>query len=240
MAKRSRVGADNAAIGYMRVSTVEQAEEGVSLEAQEVRIRAYCAMRGLDLVEIVIDPGVSAGKYTLEEREGGTKVLEAVAQGKASHVVALKLDRLFRNTIDCLTTVRMWDKAGVSLHLIDMGGASLDTSSAMGRMFLTMAAGFAEMERNLTAERTTAALSRKAEKGERIGELPYGKRLAEDGIHLEVHPEEMAVIAQARELQVGGLSQRAIVKELAQRGMVNRAGGAFNQTQVARMLRGVA
>lgn len=239
MAKRSKVVADNTAIGYVRVSTAEQAEEGVSLDAQEARIRAYCTMRDLELIELVTDPGVSAGKYTLEQREGGAKLLGAVTQGKVTHVVALKLDRLFRNTIDCLTTVQAWDKAGVSLHLIDMGGASLDTSSAMGRMFLTMAAGFAEMEKNLTAERTTAALSRKAEKNERTGELPYGKRLSADEIHLEDNPEEQAVIAKVRKLQKAGLSQRAIVKELAQMGMVNRAGGAFNQTQVARIQKGL-
>lgn len=177
------VAAGNTAVGYVRVSTQEQAAEGISLDAQEARIRAYCTMRRLDLVDVVVD-------------------------------------------------------AGVSLHLIDMGGASLDTSSAMGRMFLTMAAGFAEMERNLTAERTAAALSRKAEKGERIGELPYGKMLAPDGVHLLDHPAEQAVIATVRELRRAGLSTRCIAAELNHRGLTNRAGGAFQHTQVCRILAG--
>lgn len=116
------VAAGNTAVGYVRVSTQKQAAEGISLDAQEARIRAYCTMRRLDLVDVVVDAGVSAGKYTLDERNGGSRVLTAVSQGQACHVVALKLDRLFRNTIDCLTTVQAWDKAGVSLHLIDMGG----------------------------------------------------------------------------------------------------------------------
>ncbi len=235
MARRT-VAASNAAIGYVRVSTQEQATEGVSLDAQEARIRAYCTLRGLALVDVVIDAGVSAGKYTLEEREGGARVLAAIRQGTARHVIAMKLDRLFRNTIDCLTTVQMWDKAGVSLHLIDMAGASLDTSGAVGRMFLTMAAGFAEMERNLTAERTTAALGRKAEKGERTGEVPYGKMLEADGVHVSDNPPEQAVIATVRGLRTAGCSIRGIAAELTRRGMTNRAGGVFNHTQVARML----
>ncbi len=156
--------------------------------------------------------------------------------GRVRHVVALKLDRLFRNTIDCLTTVQAWDKAAVSVHLIDMGGASLDTSSAMGRMFLTMAAGFAEMERNLTAERTTAALPRKAEKGERTGEVPYGKMLEADGVHVIDNPPEQDVIATVRGLRTAGCSIRGIAAELTRRGMTNRAGGVFNHTQVVRML----
>lgn len=108
----------------------------------------------------------------------------------------------------------------------------------MGRMFLTMAAAFAEMERNLIAERTAAALSRKAEKGERIGELPYGKMLAPDGVHLLDHPAEQAVIATVRELRRAGLSTRCIAAELNHRGLTNRAGGAFQHTQVCRILAG--
>lgn len=110
----------------------------------------------------------------------------------------------------------------------------------MGRMFLTMAAGFAEMKRNLTAERTTAAMARKAEKGERTGEVPYGKRLSSDDIHLIDHPAEQAVIARVRALRADGLSLRAIAAELNCRGMTNRAGGTFNHTQVVRMLEAVA
>lgn len=224
------------ALGYSRVSTQEQAEHGVSLDAQETRIRAYCTMRGLDLVEVIVDPAVSAGKYTLAERDGGARLLALIKTGQVRHVVALKLDRIFRDAEDALHHTKAWDKAGVSLHLLDMGGASIDTASAMGRMFLTMMAGFAEMERNLIAERTALALARKKEKHERVGMLPYGKRLAPDGVHLVDHPAEQAVIATVRALRAEGLSLRAIAHELNRRGFTNRAGGRFIFPQVARML----
>jgi site-specific DNA recombinase len=233
---QDKAGSLNRAVGYVRVSTQEQAEQGISLDAQEARIRAYATMRGLELVDVIVDPGVSAGKYTLEQREGGKRVLAAVRSRTVRHVIALKLDRLFRNTIDCLTTVQAWDKAGVSCHLIDMGGASIDTASAMGRMFLTMAAGFAEMERNLTAERTTAALSRKREKGERVGQVGYGWQVAPDGVYLIEHAPEQAVIATVRELRASGLSFRSIAGELNRLSLVNRAGGRFLHTQIVRIL----
>lgn len=97
-------------VGYVRVSTDEQANEGVSLAMQEARIRAYCEMRGLELVAIVADAGVSAYK-PLAEREGGRRVLAMIKSRKAGAIVGLKLDRLFRNCADCLNVVERWDRA---------------------------------------------------------------------------------------------------------------------------------
>ena len=148
------------AVCYIRVSTQEQANTGVSLAPQEERLRAYCTMQGLEVAAVVREEGVSGSK-PLGSRPGGAEVLRMVARREVSHVVALKLDRLFRNAADALAQTEAWDKAGVGLHLVDMGGQSLNTSSAMGRMMLTMMAGFAEFERALIAERTASALAHK-------------------------------------------------------------------------------
>jgi len=91
--KTNRSSKLSKSIGYTRVSTNEQAEEGISLEAQQERLHAYCILRGLELVQIVSDPGVSAGK-PLVKREGGNYLLEQLAMGTVQHVIALKLDRL--------------------------------------------------------------------------------------------------------------------------------------------------
>jgi site-specific DNA recombinase len=229
-----------AAIGYVRVSTQEQANHGISLEAQEARLRAYATLRGLELSAVVIDAGVSAGKV-LEARDGGKRLLAAMKARTVRHVIALKLDRLFRNTIDCLSTVQAWEKAGVSLHLVDMGGTSLDTASALGRMFLTMAAGFAEMERNLTAERTAFALARKREKGEKTGgSVPFGYTAAPgpDGKpRLRPQPQEQEALALMRRLHAQGYSLRAIIAELERRGIANTDGRRWHAKSIARMLR---
>ena len=125
------------AVLYLRVSTQEQATEGISLETQEAKLRAYCALRGLTIVKVIIEAGVSAGK-PLDEREGGHELLTLVRRREVAHVVSYKLDRLFRDCADCLTVTAAWDKHGVSLHLVDLGGQTLDTSTAMGRFFLTV------------------------------------------------------------------------------------------------------
>jgi DNA invertase Pin-like site-specific DNA recombinase len=151
------------AVGYVRVSTDDQADSGLSLEHQEARIRAYATVNGLELIAIVRDEGISAGK-PLAFRKGGAAVLAMLTTGPARHLIALKLDRVFRNAADALNQAELWDKAGVGLHLIDMGGQSVNTRSAMGRMFFTMAAGFAELERGLIAERTASAMKVKKER----------------------------------------------------------------------------
>ena len=69
------------AVLYIRVSTDEQARHGVSLDAQEERLRAYCTMRELPIVGVIRDEGVSAFKH-LDRRPGGAELLQAIAQGK--------------------------------------------------------------------------------------------------------------------------------------------------------------
>ena len=217
------------ALGYIRVSTEDQAQEGVSLAAQRERIVAYCSMAGLELVELHADNGISAGK-PLHTRNGGQRLLAALEAGEAEHVIALKLDRLFRDTVDCLQTVQEWDRCGVSLHLIDMGGQTLNTGSAMGRFFLTMAAGFAEMERNLTGERTTAALAWKKAQGQKYAPTPYGYREAEG--KLLPNDEELAVVARIKNLRGEGVSYHKIADALNLEGVPSKRGGKWYASTV--------
>lgn len=234
-AKQDSESNDKLAVAYTRVSTEEQATEGVSLEAQEAALRAYCTMRGLTLVELVTDAGVSAGK-PLASRDGGRRVLDLVKRGEVGSVVAWKLDRLFRDCADCLTVTGRWDKAGVALHLVDMGGQAIDTSTAMGRFFLTVMAGAAEMERNLVRERTSAGMAHKKAKGERVGTVPYGYRLASNGVILEVAQKEQEVITRVKALRAEGLTLQAITDRLNADDTPAR-GKRWHLTTVARLLK---
>lgn len=226
---------NNAAVLYCRVSTQGQANDGLSLEMQRERLHAYATLRGLDVVECVIEPAVS-GSVPLTDRPNGRRVAELVSDGIVGHVVAWKLDRLFRDAADALVTTREWDRAGVALHLADMGGSSIDTSGAMGRMFLTMMAGFAEMERSLITERCAAGRRRKAEKGGYIGgEAPFGWTLTETGT-LEANPSEQRVIGAAADLQGSGMSLRAIGAALSRRGLLPRGGSKWHPQTVKRVL----
>jgi site-specific DNA recombinase len=212
------------AIGYIRVSTDQQAEEGVSLDAQRERLEAYAAMQGLELVETIQDAGIS-GTVPLADREGGASVLAALIEHKASHVIALKLDRLFRDAADALNQTRQWDKDKIALHLIDVGGQAINTSSAMGRMFLTMMAGFAELERNLISERTATALAHKKGRGEVYNHLPLGYE-DQDGKLVPIN-EELLIVSEIKYMRGGGLSLHKIAADLNGRGIIGKRGGKF-------------
>lgn len=211
-------------VGYVRVSTAEQAAEGVSLDAQAERIKAYCAMAGLQLVALVREEGVS-GTVPLTDRKGGGELVREMVRNKARHVVALKLDRLFRDAADALNQTKAWDKAEVALHLIDVGGQTINTSTAMGRMFLTMMAGFAELERNLIAERTTAALAHKKAKRMVYAPTPLGfDRVGEE---LVINGEERAIVLRIKTARAEGKALNAIAAELNADGVPTKRGGKW-------------
>jgi DNA invertase Pin-like site-specific DNA recombinase len=226
-----------AAICYIRVSTDEQATAGHSLEAQEAACRAYCALRGFTVSAVVVDAGVSGGT-PLASRPGGSQALTELAKRNGPrHVVCVKLDRAFRSAADCLAVTGEWDRRGVSLHLTDLGGQAVDTSSAMGRFMLTVLAGAAELERNLIGERTSSAMqTMKAQGLYTGGRVRYGYAVAADGVTLTECPTEQATIAEARALSARGLSQRAIAAELAERGMLTRNGLPFRHNAIPALL----
>src|SRR5262250_2430043 len=124
----------NDAIGYVRVSSEEQADSGLGLEAQRQRIAAYCAMKGLHLAEVFEDPGVSAGK-PLASRPAGSRLLAAARKGKAVVVVA-KLDRLFRSVADAANVIDDFDRRGIQLVAI---AENFDMTSPYGRAMAQMA-----------------------------------------------------------------------------------------------------
>jgi len=227
------------AIAYCRVSTTEQATEGVSLEMQETRIRAYAAMQGLELVAVVREEGVSASK-PLASRPGGADLFRLISEHAAAHVIALKLDRLFRDTADALTVSRQWDEAGLALHLVDMGGQTINTASAMGRMFLTMTAAFAELERNLISERTAAAMRHKREKGEVVSRAPRGFRISGTELVADSTSDGLEMYRRARELRDAGHTYKRIAARLTAEGFKPRrrgAGAAIGASTVHSMLR---
>ncbi|HMF12333.1 MAG TPA: recombinase family protein [Gemmataceae bacterium] len=104
------------ALGYIRVSSEEQADSGLGLEAQRQRIAAYCAMKGLLLAEVFEDPGISGGK-PLATRPAGSQLLAVAKKSKAIVVVA-KLDRLFRSVADAASVIAEFDKKGIPLVAI--------------------------------------------------------------------------------------------------------------------------
>ena len=220
------------AIGYVRCSTQEQVDSGLGLEVQAEQIRAYCTMRKLILPEIITDAGVSGGK-SLAKRDGGQRLLAAIRNRKAKGVVMLKLDRMFRNAGDCLTTVEQWERQGVALHVVDLGGNAIDTTTAAGRFMLVVLAGAAEMERNLTRERTRSAMAVKKANGQRVGAIPYGFDLDLDDTTLIQNENEQAVIRDMQAMRSSGRPLVKIAEALTKRGVPTKTGKSKRWTHQA-------
>ena len=215
------------AIGYIRVSTEEQAAHGISMDAQRAKIEAYALTKDLELVGIIEDAGKSAKDL---RRPGVQQVLDMARHKAVDAVIIVKLDRMFRSTVDALTTAKDFDRRGVALHSIS---ESLDTQSAMGKFFFTLTAALAEMERGLIGERTRAALSRKRDKGEKTGgDVPYGFD-ALDG-KLVGNPGEQLTKDLIAQLRKSGLSFQKVADALNADGIPAKRGGVWTPMQVSR------
>lgn len=221
------------ALGYLRVSTEQQSQEGVSLAAQEERIRAYANANGFELVGILRDEAVS-GSVPLAERPAGCELVRLLAKGAASVVVAWNLDRLFRDTIDALEQTRLWDRKGIAVHLVAEGGKAVDISSPDGRCMLTLKAAFAEREREKIRERTRFALRHLKANGFAYCRTPFG--FNREGDRLVVNAEEQETLARIRALVASGESLRGIARRLNAEGTPAKRGGVWYGRTVAKSL----
>lgn len=223
-------------IGYARVSTEEQAREGISLESQQQKIKAYCELYGHELVEIIVDAGQSAKNV---QRDGMQKLINLTAKKVCVQgIVVYKLDRLFRNVEEALSYTRQWDRKGIALHSVN---EQLDTRSAMGRFFFTIMASIAELERNVIGERTADALKYKREKGEKTGgDVPFGyDEKIRDGVKvLFPNKKEQQTLQYARTLRAKGMSLRSIAKQLQDSKVRTKQGHTtWTAMQVSRLLK---
>ena len=192
------------AVGYVRVSTEEQAREGLSLDAQEEKIRAYCTAKGWRLVRIYRDEGFSGKDLN---RPGLQSLIQDLRNNGIEAVVVAKLDRLTRSVRDLGYLIDdLFD--GVALASVE---ESLDTTTAGGRFVLNILGAVAQWERETIAERTRNTLRFKRERGEWVGRIPYGFKIGPDGRLVE-DPEEIKNIQQMKRLRRRGRSYREIAE----------------------------
>lgn len=220
----------NKAVAYLRVSTDRQE---MSIEDQEQKARIYCSLHDLELVAVLAESDVS-GKTRLYDRPQGKKIKDFLSCG-CSHVVSLKLDRLFRNAADALTVSEEWLQRGVRLHIVDMGGTAIDTGTPQGRMFFTMLAGFAEFERGMISERITSSLRhRKSNRIVYCKNTPYGLD-AIDG-KLVDNPVEAAVIEKMQKMRGEGKGYHSIANTLNSYSIKSKHGGEWHAFTVFKVL----
>lgn len=228
MSKRARTN-DRIAVAYLRVSTDEQR---LGPAAQRAAIEAWAAREGVQIASWHVDAGVS-GATAIEDRPALCAALAALREHGAATLIVAKRDRIARDVVIAAMVERAAAASGARLLSADGTGNGDSPADAFMR---TVIDGAAAYERGLIRARTKAALAAKRARGERVGEVPYGFRLADDGVQLVADEAEQAVIATIHELHGVGRSQRAIVAELAARGVVSRVGTPIGKTQVLRVL----
>ena len=220
------------AIGYIRVSTEQQANEGVSLEAQKAKIAAWCVTNGYELVNVFVDAGIS-GK-SMDKRPGLQDAMKALKKGMA--LVSYSLSRLARSTKDALSIGET-----VAKRKADMVSLSeqIDTTTAAGKMMFQMLAVLAEFERNLVAERTTNALQHKKATNQKYTNItPYGFEAIE-GRLVQVQAEA-AIVAEIQAARASGNTLQSIADSLNGRGIPTKTGKTWQPATIHLLMKRTA
>ena len=222
------------AYGYIRVSTSGQADNGVSLDAQEEKIKAWCIANGYRLDTVFSDRGMSAKRA--DNRPQLQKALNAVCQSRNAALVVYSLSRLARSTKDAIGIAERLDKAGADLVSLS---EKLDTTSAAGKMMFRLLAVLAEFERDLVSERTKAAMQHKRANGQRVGSVPFGFDLASDGRTLIENDTEQAILQDIRNMRADGKKLQEIAATLTEAGIPTKTGlsARWGHQAIARILK---
>jgi site-specific DNA recombinase len=203
-------------IGYSRVSTAEQASEGVSLEMQAKKIEAYCTVKDWQLSEVIEDAGHSAKSL---HRPGMTRLLAMVEAGEVSTVIVYKLDRLTRSVADLDRLVKLFERKGVALVSLQ---ESLDATTATGRLMMNLLASVSQWEREVIGERTKDAMQ----------ELKAAGKVYSRPVFSDQHT--MTWLQEERQL---GRSYAELATELNHRGVQTARGGLWRASTVHGLLK---
>jgi len=221
------------ALGYLRISKEE--DGSLSLDYQRAEILKLAEKEGYRLIGLETDEGIS-GK-SISKRPAVLRLLDAVDARAVDAVILYKSDRLSRNGLESLQIESLFQKRGV--ELISCTEGRLASGNLEDEFMSFIRAGLNQRERKLIAMRTKQALSRKRERGEKLGgECPYGFTSV-DGI-LALNPEEQRVIAKITNLNNKRFSLRQIVSWLGSHGYRNRRGQYFSKTSIERILKRAA
>lgn len=215
-------------IGYIRVSTEEQSKEGFSLENQQERISAYCAYNNIGTPLFIEDKGVSGKRQS--NRDGFQDMLTRIKSGAVSNVVVYSLSRIGRNTVETLQFIDEMNKQGVTIHSLS---EKLDTSSAMGKFFLTILSALCELESGQLGERVSSVLQNNKSNGKK-----YCKKITGfDVINGALIPnKDMDIIRSIFKHNLNGRSAHQIATMLNRLDIKTVTGKPFRHSGISKIL----
>ena len=220
------------AIGYLRVSSTQQAQEGASLEAQQAKIEQWCTTNGYELVNVFKDEGISGKR--MDTRQGLQDALASIKKGNA--FVFYSMSRVARSTKDMLAIGELITKKKSDMvSLIE----NIDTTSASGKMMFQMLAVLAEFERNLGGERTANVLqSKKANSQVYTNQTPYGFK-AVNG-RLEQVKQEVKVVTEIQQARAKGQTLQSIADNLNSRNIPTKTNKQWQPATIHLLLQRTA
>jgi DNA invertase Pin-like site-specific DNA recombinase len=229
-------------IGYLRVSTNEQAQSGLGLEAQQYAILDYAKKIGSEIIKIFTEDGLS-GSLPISKRPALRKALNTIKKGDV--LVVAKRDRLSRD-VRVLMLIEDEIKKKKARIISTVGeGTESDNSSSI--LFRGMIDQFSQFERLRIGERTKDALHAKKLRRERIGHIPFGFKLDENCTqcsqekeeHLVVDQQEQKIIQEMLRLKSDKLSVRKIADMLNKNLFLNRGELLWNHMSIHRVMKGI-
>ena len=217
---------------YCRVSTEEQATEGFSIHAQKDKLTKYANINDWDIVDYYIDDGISGKNLT--ERPEVSRLIEDVKKGKIKNVLIYKLDRLTRSVKDLIYLIELFDKNNCTFN---SQTEKIDTSNAVGRMFVKIIGIFAEFERENLAERVTFGYEQKTREGNYTncnGVFGYDYILGKG--KLKINKNEAEYVRKIYNWYLEGESMLKIAKKLKDLNVPTKRGGHWNQSTIYSIL----
>ncbi len=214
------------AIGYVRVSSRKQADEGRSLEDQREAIIRHAVLSGYELVDVFADGGISGGKGE-EKRPGLAAALDSIRESRAGVLIVKHVDRLSRDQ----------DLAGYLKVELKKAGGVLEVLDEVKDDPIRKAVDsmLAELERIRGSQRMKFVYASKRQKGEWVGPVPFGFSLGSDGKLVPVEVEQ-PVISKILALRDQGKALRAIAAELNSEGVPSRSGKPWNPMTVSAII----
>lgn len=215
---------------YIRVSTEEQAKEGYSIPAQRERLTAYVTSQGWEIADYYVDEGISAKDMNRPELQ---RLLRDVRGGHVDVVLVYKLDRLTRSVLDLYKLLQEFDEYQVKFK---SATEVYDTTTAIGRLFITLVAALAQWERENLGERTKFGKEEKARQGKRPGgKAPFGyDKIGED---LIVNEDEAYLVRKIFQLYMKCANMNTVTEELYNIGARTKYGAIFSVNTVQKILR---
>ncbi len=225
---------------YCRVSTVEQAEEGYSIDEQKIRNIEYCEKEGYEVFTVYEDRGIS-GK-NISGRPGLKELLKDANDKKFDLVIAWKLNRLSRKLIDILNIIDTLDKNNIAFNSIT---ESFESETTSGKLHLNIMGAIGEFERSTISENVKMGMIARAREGKWNGgkvlgydivEIPSEGKKRKD-TKLEINEKEAMTVRRIFELYSEGHGYKATVNRVNKEGHKSKRGNAFSTAAIKEILK---